>query len=171
MASALYAGEPAMSRLKFKDVTPLVAIVQAAVFPGVGWERRAPERVQMDAVRLDALREVVGGRGCVIRHGYTVYAWGDQAQRADVASAAKPWYGHFILKAVEDGRIGSVDEPVARFEPRLNTLNAPLGFKDRQITWRHLANQVACYGVKENPGTAFDYNDWMMALLWDTLFL
>ena len=144
---------------------------QAPVFPELTWERRTPEQVQMDVAKLDALRERVGGRGCVVRHGYVAYAWGDQAQRADVASAAKPWYGHFILKAIEDGRIGGLDEPVARFEPRLNILNAPLGFKDRAITWRHLANQVACYGVKEDPGAAFDYNDWMMALLWDTLFL
>ena len=147
------------------------AVAQAPVYPGATWETRTPEQVQMDPAKLSALREHVGGRGCVVRQGYMAYTWGDQGLRADVASAAKPWYGHFILRAVEEGRIGSLDEPVARFEPRLKALNAPLGFKDRAVTWRHLANQVACYGVKENPGTAFDYNDWMMALLWDTLFL
>ncbi|MBM3498865.1 MAG: DUF4038 domain-containing protein [Armatimonadetes bacterium] len=31
--------------------------------------------------------------------------------------------------------------------------------------------QTACYGLQEAPGAAFAYNDWMMALLWDTLFL
>lgn len=34
-----------------------------------------------------------------------------------------------------------------------------------------MANQISCYGVREAPGTAFDYNDWQMALFWDTLFL
>jgi len=46
-----------------------------------------------------------------------------------------------------------------------------LAFKDRAITWRHLANQTSCYGVTEAPGTAFCYNDWQMSLFWDTLFL
>jgi hypothetical protein len=159
-----------MPRRRLTDITRGVCFL-AAVYPGATWEVRTPEQVHMDPAKLDALRDHVGGRGCVVRHGYMVYTWGDQAQRADVASAAKPWYGHFILKAVEDGKVGSLDEPVARFEPRLNALNAALDHKDRRITWRHLANQIACYGVREEPGAAFDYNDWMMALLWDTLFV
>ena len=36
------------------------------------------------------------------------------------------------------------------------------GFKDRNITWRHMANQVSCYEIGAKPGTAFDYNDWQM---------
>ncbi len=36
------------------------------------------------------------------------------------------------------------------------------GFKDRDITWRHMANQVSCYEIGAKPGTAFDYNDWQM---------
>ena len=36
------------------------------------------------------------------------------------------------------------------------------GFKDRDITWRHMANQVSCYEIGAEPGTAFDYNDWQM---------
>lgn len=30
---------------------------------------------------------------------------------------------------------------------------------------------TCCYGVKENPGAAYNYNDYQMALFWDTLFL
>lgn len=144
---------------------------RTGVYPGPTWEKRAPEEVDMDAAKLDALRDYVGGRGCVVRRGYMVYTWGDASKRADVASAAKPWYAHFLLKAVQEGRIGHLDVKVAKWEPRLNTLNEKLGFKDRGITWRHLANQTSCYGVAEAPGTAFDYNDWQMALFWDTLFL
>ena len=55
------------------------------------------------------------------------------------------------------------------WEPRLNSINAALGYKDRDITWRHMANQISCYGVKDRPGTAFNYNDYQMALLFDTL--
>ncbi|MEA1997066.1 MAG: hypothetical protein U9N45_05480, partial [Gemmatimonadota bacterium] len=38
-----------------------------------------------------------------------------------------------------------------------------------KITWRHLANMISCYGVSEQPGTAFDYNDYNIALLRDLL--
>jgi CubicO group peptidase (beta-lactamase class C family) len=34
-----------------------------------------------------------------------------------------------------------------------------------------MANQISAYGVSEEPGTAFNYNDWQMALFWDTLFI
>ncbi|MFQ6096551.1 MAG: hypothetical protein ACE5O2_02405, partial [Armatimonadota bacterium] len=144
---------------------------QKFVYPGATWVPRAPADVGMDADRLGALARYVGGRGCVVRHGYMVYAWGDPSRRADVASAAKPWYAHFLFEALESGKLGSLDDRVSVFEPRLLELNADLGYKDRAMTWRHLGNQTACYGVKEPPGTAFDYNDWQMALFWDTLFL
>jgi len=125
----------------------------------------------MNAAALDAFAKAVGGRGCVTRNGYMVYAWGDAAKRGDVASACKPWYSHFLFKALEDGKIKSLDDKVRLLEPRLAHLNQHLQFKDSLITWRHLANQTSCYGVTEEPGTAFCYNDWQMALFWDLLFL
>lgn len=103
--------------------------------------------------------------------GIMVYTWGDVSRRKDVASAVKPLYTHFLLKAVEDGKIKSIDEPVYKVAPRLRGLNEALGYKDREITWRHLCNQISCYGVRERPGQAFDYSDWNMALLFDSLFL
>jgi len=142
-----------------------------AVYPGAIWRTRAPEEVGLERAQLDALRDFVGGCGCVVRHGYMVYAWGDQALRGNVYSACKPWFSHFLFKAVEEGKIPSLDQKVDVWEPRLNNLNPALGFKDRDITWRHLANQTSCYGVEEKPGTAFNYNDYQMALFWDTLFL
>jgi CubicO group peptidase (beta-lactamase class C family) len=86
-----------------------------------------------------------------------------------VASACKPVFTHLLLAAVEQGRIASLDDPVVRHEPQLAALNALAGHKDRRITWRHLANQTSCYGVAELPGAAFDYSDYNMALLFDTL--
>jgi CubicO group peptidase (beta-lactamase class C family) len=151
----------------------LGGLVQAApksVFPGREWARKTPAEVGLNADRLRAFSRFVGGRGCVVRHGYLVYSWGDISRRADVASACKPIFSFFLFKAVEDGKIPSLDERVVRWEPRLAKLNPKLGYKDRRITWRHFANQISCYGVQEAPGTAFDYNDWQMALFWDTLF-
>jgi len=141
------------------------------VCPGRTWEVREPADMGLDAGGLREFSERVGGRGCVVRGGYLVYTWGDAAARGDVASAAKPWYAHFLLRAAEDGRIATLDQRVVEVEPRLGEINEALGFKGRRITWRHMANQISCYGVAEEPGTAYDYNDWQMALLWDSLFL
>ncbi|MBN2593047.1 MAG: DUF4038 domain-containing protein, partial [Sedimentisphaerales bacterium] len=128
------------------------------------------EQVGMDIEKLKELSDYAGGFGCIIRHGYMVYTWGDAAKRNDVASAAKPIYAHFLFKAVEDGKIFNFNEYLSKWEPRLKQINKNLGYKDSYIKWRHCANQISCYGLAEAPGTAFDYNDWQMALFFDTLF-
>ena len=143
---------------------------ESPVYPGTEWQTRKPEQVGLDAAKLRELSDYAGGFGCVVRHGYMVYTWGDASKRQDVASAAKPFYAHFLFKAVEDGKIASLDEQVNTWEPRLNEINKGPGCKDRDIRWRHLANQTSCYGLTEAPGTAFAYNDWQMSLFWDTLF-
>jgi CubicO group peptidase (beta-lactamase class C family) len=143
---------------------------EAPLYPGKEWVIKTPEQVGMDAEKLKELRDNAGGFGCVVRHGYMVYTWGDAAKRNDVASAAKPFYAHFLFKAVKDGKIFNFDERVNKWEPRLSLINKNLGYKDCGITWRHFANQISCYGLAEAPGTAFDYNDWQMALFFDTLF-
>jgi len=150
-------------------ISPSAAV--ESVYPGKTWTAKAPAEVGMDPGKLDAFSEYVGGRGCVVRHGYMVYTWGDVSRRADVASACKPVYTHFLLKALEDQKIPSLDQKVTAWEPRLNDINKQLGYKDRDITWQHMANQISCYGLVEKPGTAYAYNDWQMALFWDTLFL
>jgi len=140
------------------------------VYPGKEWATRGPAEIGLDAAKLKAFSDYAGGFGCVVRHGYMVYTWGDAARRQDVASAAKPVYAHFLFKALQDERISSLDKPVCKWEPRLKRINAKLGGKDARITWRHMANQISCYGLAEEPGTAYAYNDWQMALLFDTLF-
>jgi len=141
------------------------------VFPGKEWKTAAPAAVGLDKNKLAEMPKFMGGRGCVVRHGLMVYTWGDPAERLDIASAVKPWYTLFLLKAFEDGKIKSLDDKINIWEPRLNPLNPGLDYKDRLITWRHLANQISCYGVKEKPGEAFDYSDFNMAFFFDTLFL
>jgi CubicO group peptidase (beta-lactamase class C family) len=149
----------------------LLAVAQERTFPGAGWTGRSPAEAGVQEAGLERIREYLGGRGFIARRGYRIYTWGDAAARGDVASAAKPWYAHFLFKAVEEGRLAGLDVEAVTLEPRLDALNPALGHKDRAITFRHLANQTSCYGVREKPGAAYDYNDWQMALLWDTLFL
>jgi CubicO group peptidase (beta-lactamase class C family) len=139
---------------------------QERAVPGVTWEQRAPEQVGLSQEKLHALGKLVGGRGCVVRHGYMVYTWGDQSRSSDVASAFKPVLSTLLLIAVQEGRLNSVDELVADFEPRLKSLN---NGQDAGITWRHLASQTSGYGLVEPPGMAYAYNDLALALYYDTL--
>src|SRR5262245_43763238 len=148
-------------------VVPSLALADPPlVYPGVTWETRTPEEVGLSRAKLDALRDLVRGRGCVVRHGYLVYTWGDPSRRADVASAVKPVISTLLLLAVQEGKLKSVDDPVADFEPRLRPLNDG---KDAAITWRHLASQTSGYGLTEAPGKAYAYNDYALALYYDVL--
>ena len=146
------------------------AVETGPVYPGTEWATKRPEQVGLNADKLKELSDYAGGFGCVVRGGYLIYSWGDASRRKDVASAAKPLYAHFLFKAVEDGKIFSFDEPVYKWQPKLNHINKALGYKDRGIRWRDCANQTSCYGLTEKPGEAYAYNDWQMALFWDTLF-
>lgn len=139
--------------------------------PQTAWSTVEPAAVDLDSAGLAAFAASLGGRGCVTRHGRLAFTWGDATRAGDVASAAKPVYVHALLKALETGRLPSLDQAVATWVPELAALNADLDHKDRAITWRHLATQTSCYGVRETPGTAFCYNDQQMALFWDALFL
>lgn len=130
------------------------------------WTRVAPESVGLDDASLAAFAVLVGGRGCVVRHGLMAYSWGDIARSSDVASAVKPLISLLMLLAVQEGLIADPDSPVAVFVPALRGLN---GGKDGAITWRHLGSQTSGYGRAEAPGDAYAYNDLALALYYDTL--
>jgi hypothetical protein len=136
------------------------------VYPAGAWEQCAPEKAGLSADKLKALAELVGGRGCVVRHGCLVCTWGDPAESSDVASAVKPVVSTLLLLAVQQEKVKSIDAKVADFEPQLRTLNRG---KDAEITWRHLASQTSGYGLGESPGEAYAYNDFALALYYDAL--
>jgi hypothetical protein len=142
-----------------------------AVFPGEEWAEKTPAEAGLNEAVLDQIQAYMAGRAVIVRYGYLVYSWGSMDVRRDIASAAKPFYSHFLFEALEGGKLSSLDEKAVNYEPCLNDINPVLGYKDRDITFRQMANQISDYGVTEAPGTAFDYNDWQMALFWDTLFL
>lgn len=139
------------------------------VFPGAHWQTKTPAELGLDRTKLDQFARLAGGRGCVVRYGYLPYTWGDYARASDVASASKVLYSHLMFVAIQEGKLSGVDEKVAKYQPALNELNRRLGYKDREMTFRHLAYQTACLGYEERPGTAFDYNDFTMGFFWDTL--
>lgn len=146
-------------------VSPAVAAVPQVV-PGKTWSTRSPAEVHLSEAKLKELAGFVGGRGCVVRQGYMVFTWGDSHKSSDIASAFKPVLTTLLFMAVEDGKISGVDSKVSDFEPRLRSLNDG---KDADLTWRHLANQVSGYGLVEPPGKAWSYNDYALALYYDTL--
>jgi len=146
--------------------TTMFAASTDAVVPSRTWEERMPDELRLSQEKLDALRDWVGGRACVVQHGYMAYQSGDQRKSADVASAMKPVISTLMLVAVQDKKIGGVDEKLSRFEPRLRDINDG---KDAEITWRHLASQASAYGLIERPARTCSYNDFALALYYDTL--
>ncbi len=132
------------------------------IWPGERWEQREPAEVGMKKQKLEAMATLAGGRGCVVKGGCMIFTWGEQSKSGDVASAMKPVITTLMLMAVEEGKIGGVDDRLAIFEPRL------VG-KNQGITWRHLASQMSGYGLEEGPGEAYSYNDFAIALYYDTL--
>lgn len=138
-------------------------------FPGAEWTWGDPAEAGFDGESLRTLSDRIGGSGCIVHNGRMIHAWGNYTSRGDVASAMKPVIAHFTLKAVEEGLIPSLDQPVAEWVPELRELNPGLGFKDRLITFRHLLDQTSGYALEEPPGRAFAYNDFSTGLLLWTL--
>ena len=133
------------------------------VFPGASWEQRDPAAAGLNAALLDNLASRLGGRGCVIKDGYVVKSWGDQAHVADVLSAAKPVLSTLLFFAIEEGVVKGVDQPIVDFGWELKE-------KDRGITFRHLGAMTSGYARPEAPGEAWAYNDYAIQLYQKTLF-
>jgi hypothetical protein len=132
-------------------------------FPGKTWESRSPDSLRLKAVALDLLATNVGGRGCVVKDGYVVKAWGDQSQRGDLFSSAKPILSTLLFFALAEDKVKSVHARVADWGWQLSP-------KDRGMTFWHLANMVSGYARPEPPGAAWAYNDYAIMLYQKTLF-
>ena len=132
-------------------------------FPGASWQQKTPAELGLDKDRLEAVAAALGGRGCIVKDGYVVHQWGDQAQKADWLSCAKPVLSTLLLFAVQEGKVKSVDTPIAEFGWELSP-------KDRTMTFRHLANMTSGYARPEEPGKAWAYNDFAIQLYQKTLF-
>jgi CubicO group peptidase (beta-lactamase class C family) len=139
------------------------------VFPGEQWQRRTPAEVGLETARLDEFRNIVGGRGCVVRDGYLAYCWGEYDRPHDVASALKPFYSYFLMQALAAGKLRNLDARVADYWQSEPAVRQRTDHPDQRLTFRHLGFQTACLGYREAPGEAFDYNDATMGFFWDTL--
>lgn len=133
------------------------------VFPGEQWQEKAPAELGLDSARLDAVAQALGGRGCVVKDGYVVKTWGSQSERSDWYSSAKPVLSTLLMFAVQEGKVESVDTPIATFGWELSV-------KDRPMTFRQLGAMTSGYARPEPPGAAWSYNDYAINLYQKTLF-
>jgi CubicO group peptidase (beta-lactamase class C family) len=132
-------------------------------FPAKRWATKSPEDLHVDEASLVEVAELLGGRGCIVKYGFVVHAWGDQAKRSDWMSSAKPVISTLLFFALQEGLVESVDQGICEFEDRL------VG-KDRDITFRHLGSMSSGYLRSESPGQAWAYNDYSIQLYQKTLF-
>ena len=137
--------------------------VSARTFPGTTWPIIAPDSLGLDGSALAAVREELGGRGCIIKDGAVVCAWGDLSERSDWMSSAKPVISTLLLFALHEGVIERVDQPIADF-------GWELAEKDRAITFRHLGAMTSGFRRPEPPGEAWAYNDPAIQLYQKTVF-
>jgi hypothetical protein len=133
------------------------------VFPEAHWTVRRPEDAGLAPEALGRLQATLGGRGCVVKDGYVVYDWGDQAERSDWFSSAKPVLSTLLFFAVAEERVPGVDASISPWWPALRG-------QDVEITFAHLANMVSGYARPEPPGAAWAYNDYAIQLYQKTLF-
>ena len=133
------------------------------VFPDKTWSVKTPSELGVDAAGLEKFSRTVKGTGTVIKDGYMIYSWGQETERPfDWFSAAKPVLSTLLFVAITEGRVKSVDDPVAAWGWDFRD-------KDKGITFRHLADMTSNYACKESPGKAYSYNDCAINLYAKTL--
>ena len=131
--------------------------------PASDGKRRSAADLALDQAKLDKIAEELGGRGCVIKDGYVVKAWGSQSEVGDWFSSAKPVLSTLLMFAITEGKAKGADQPIIDFGWNLKP-------KDRAMTFRHLASMTSGYARPEPPGAAWSYNDYAIQLYQKTLF-
>ncbi len=132
-------------------------------FPGAHWTPVSPAAAGLSGERLEAVAAALGGRGCILKHGQLVHAWGDQAEKSDWYSSAKPVLSTLLMFAIHEGKVASPDVRIAEYGWELLP-------KDQTMTFRHLASMTSGYARPEPPGAAWAYNDFAIQLYQKTLF-
>lgn len=132
-------------------------------FPGSVWASKTPAEVALDEKSIGQIAETLGGRGCVVRHGYMVATWGSQSRKSDWMSSSKPVLSTLLFFAIQEGKAQSVDT-------RIRDYGWELAPKDQTLSFHHLANMISGYARPEPPGEAWAYNDYAISLYHKTVF-
>jgi CubicO group peptidase (beta-lactamase class C family) len=120
-------------------------------------------RRMLGMLAMMAPPEGLGGRGCILRNGEVVEQWGDQSERKDVLSSAKPVLTTFLFFAMQEKKLKDLNQRIASY-------GWELAEKDRTMTFAHLTSMTSGYGRPEAPGKAWAYNDFAINLYQKTLF-
>jgi len=156
----------------FLSVLPIPASVAQPsaierTYPKSSWQTKTLSEVGLNSEKIDAVAQLLQGRGCIVRHGYIVKTWGSQSQKGDWMSSSKPVFSTLLFFAVQEGKLESVHTPIKRFGWDLRP-------KDQTMTFHHLANMISGYARPEKPGAAWAYNDYAINLyrliLFDRLY-
>ena len=153
-------------------------------WPDAQWTRLEPREAGFDPARLSRagawLADAAGEapyRVAVVRHGRVVAEWcGGMApsEHLQMASAGKSVFSCMLAIAVEEGKIGSVDDPVVEYYPEMMDVPEGRGPKpgrhakpeDRGITFRQLISNTSGYMKPgETPGSNFHYQTFGMNIL------
>ena len=156
------------------------------VFPGNEWDEAEPATLEMDPAKLDAAFEfhgssagdaewhavvLRGGRLVADRHGNS-----RPDRRYPMASLCKSVYGSMLGIAIEEGRIGGLDECLVDAYPEIEGAAGKFGpypdggrffsEDDREVTFRHLVTHTGGF-MRENepPGAAWTYDTFGMAAM------
>jgi CubicO group peptidase (beta-lactamase class C family) len=143
---------------------------EPAVFPGESWADKQPADLGLDAEQLHKARDYAltgNGSGMIVKSGYVVLRWGDQARRYDLKSTTKSLGATLLGMAILDGKI-RLDDPAVKYHPGLAIPpdeNKATGWINK-ITIRHLATQSAGFEkpggytkLRFEPGTQWLYSD------------
>lgn len=132
-------------------------------FPTAAWQEKSPAELGLNVEAAEAVPVALGGRGCIVKDGFVVKAWGDQAEKGDWYSSAKPVLSTLLMFAIQEGKVADADARIADF-------GWDLSAKDQSMTFRHLGAMTSSYARPEPPGAAWAYNDFAIQLYQLTLF-
>ena len=118
--------------------TVLAAESAPPIFPGESWADKTPAEMDLDAGKLAAARDYAltgEGSGMIVRDGYAVMRWGDQAKRYDLKSSTKSLGSTLLGVAILDGKI-QLDDLAIKHQPSLGIPpedNAKTGWIEKTI--------------------------------------
>lgn len=151
----------------FGSARPVAA---AEVWPGTAWASTTPQQAGLDPARLNqaiSYGKARGGSGIVVRNGYRVAGWGDQARRYGLLSSTKSFGSLLLGLAVDDGRV-RLDSRAAGLLPGFGLppeSNRSTGWLPL-VTLGQLATHSAGFGLEGGfepvlfrPGTAWAYSN------------
>ena len=120
-------------------------------------EPETPDAAGLNSAVIPALHGCAD-RWALWRHGRLVHVAGDFDQKVEVKSLRKTWHAMTVGAFIEQGRIGSIHDPIAPLCPELEGHHA-------ESTWWHLLTQSTGFDYPYDdypafePGKMWTYSD------------